>query len=204
MSFPRVIHQFRKARELPPFIESCVSSIRTRHPDWDHRLYDEGGMEAVVSECGLITVEDFRRIPEDAGKADVFRCAVLFLMGGVFCDADMVAVRPLEEMFEEARDDGFVSGGEEVVMSVDRERLFGDGVLTNHFMVAMPQARFLGEYLREVGAAAREGRLGVDATGAGRLTRMMNARGGPAACGIGLVPPSWVDGRGYYLGRGGF
>ncbi|GAA5120667.1 hypothetical protein JIN84_05870 [Luteolibacter yonseiensis] len=200
MSFPRIIHQSWKSSGLPGFLARRISTVREKHPDWEHRFHTEADMEEVVAECGVMPVEDFRRIPTEAGKEDVFRCAVLFRDGGVYCDPALEAVKPLEEMFGMAVWDGFVSGGEELLMTVDHpvhcEVVHGQDVVMNDFMVAMPRARFLGIYLGEVAAAAREGRLGGDpaeSTGPLAISRMIDEHGGPSACGIALLPSSWVS-----------
>lgn len=200
MSFPRIIHQTWKTSDLPDFPARCVSTMKAMHPGWEHRFYEDADMEAVIADCDMISVEDFRKIPTGIEKADVFRCAVLFRDGGVYCDVDMEAVRPMEEMFELAVWDGFVNGGEEMLMTTDHpihcERLYGHDVVMNNFMVAMPEASFLGEFLHEVGLAAREERLGGDpvhSTGPARITRMIHETGGLSKCGMSLLPASWVN-----------
>ncbi len=200
MHFPRIVHQTWKTRELPAFIDRCVSSMREQHPDWDHRFYEDDDMESVITECGEISMDDFRKIPTGIERADVFRCAVLYCKGGVYCDVDMEAIQPLDRMILRAIDEGYFSGAEELLMTTDHpvhcERMFGYDVLMNNFLLAKPGAGFLGSYLSEVAASAREGGLGGDpvhTTGPARVTRIVHSQGGASACRIGIVPSRWIN-----------
>ncbi len=200
ISFPRSIHQTWKTRELPSFIERCVSTVKGKNPDWNHRLYEDEEMEEVIRECGEISVDDFRRIPTGIEKADVFRCAVLFCRGGAYCDVDMESIRPLDELIADAVAGGHLTEAEEIIMTTDHpihcERLFGYDVFMNNFLLAKPGAGFLGYYLSEVASSARQGGLGGDpvhTTGPARLTRMIHSIGGAYSCQIAIVPSQWVN-----------
>jgi mannosyltransferase OCH1-like enzyme len=89
---PRRLHQIWLGPRPVPL--EWTESWRTLNPDFEYRMWREPDIEAF----GLENVELYRRFrAEDIfdGAADVARSEILQRLGGVYVDADALAVRPL-------------------------------------------------------------------------------------------------------------
>jgi len=71
------------------------------HPSWEHRLWTEANLPEDVERPEVL---DRNRIP--AERADVLRYELLWRYGGVYVDADMEPLRPLDELLD--GDDFFI------------------------------------------------------------------------------------------------
>lgn len=201
---PREIHQtWRGGRmEMEPCLRRCVESMESVNPGWDHRYYDDDGMRDAITDMPLISIDNFNRLTKGVEKADVFRCAILYQRGGVYCDVDIEAIRPLDELLLRARAEGLLGDDTEILMTYDhplhRDRFYGGReTIMNHFMIARPGARLLGVYLFEMDRRIRGNELSgndpVHTTGPAVLTHLVEQFGGPEALGIGLIPSSWIN-----------
>lgn len=200
---PRLIHQTWKSAELPLHIDRCVDSVVRLNPGWNHCFYTDADLEEVIDQVDEISVDEFRRIRTGLEKADVFRCAVLLLYGGVYCDVDIEAIRPFDDLLRRAQDDGILKEATEILLTTDHPihcmRLYrGRTIFMNHFMVAKPGARFFRLYLERIADAIRFNRLGdgrsaVASTGPKRFTVLIQQQGGSEALGISLLPSDWIN-----------
>jgi hypothetical protein len=96
-------------RVRPPYLDACWATVR-RHSD---------GMELrVVSQA---TVRDVVEVPPRFDelavnhRSDVARCRLLLEHGGLWLDADTVALRPLTRLMAMAATEGFVGYGHDGV-----------------------------------------------------------------------------------------
>lgn len=121
---PRLIHQFWDKAEPPRDVDILVSTWRDQNPDFSHTLYDLRAASAYLGEHHEPEVlRAFRRSPSVAGKADIFRLAVLLREGGVYADADDRCAAPLGPLLQ----------GRDLVL---RQEIFGS--IGNNFIAVVP------------------------------------------------------------------
>lgn len=202
--FPREIHQTWKTSRpaMEPHLRHCVDSMESVNSGWEHRYYDDDDMTEAMKDMSLIATENFNSLTKGVEKADVFRCAILHQRGGVYCDVDIEAIRPLDELLEKARDEGIMDDDTEILLTYDhplhRDMLYGGReILMNHFMIARPGARILGLYLFEMNRRIQGGELSgndpVHTTGPAFLTHLVEQFGGTDELNIGIIPSSWIN-----------
>jgi hypothetical protein len=145
---PKEIHQTWISDDFTeqPCVERCYRSVSEMNPGWERRFYDDAAMEAAIASPGPLAAENFRKLPGGVEKADAFRCSILHQRGGIYCDIDIEAMRPFDELLDRARREGILTDETEVLLTTDhpihREKIFGGRtLLMNHFMVARPGAR---------------------------------------------------------------
>lgn len=91
---PKIIHQLWIGDKPPPI--NAMNSIRNNNPDYDYNLWNEELIESKLK----IPKRYQRKIENHGpiwGKADMYRFLILEQFGGVFVDADMIAVEPLDD-----------------------------------------------------------------------------------------------------------
>src|SRR2546423_3615913 len=91
MEIPRVLHRIWLGPEPEPerlvgFGESWVR----HHPDWEHRLWTEDNLP----EVRWREILDTRRVP--AERANILRYELLLTFGGVYVDADVECLKPID------------------------------------------------------------------------------------------------------------
>jgi hypothetical protein len=200
-AFPKILHQTWPAHDMPGPIARCVDSIKRVNPGWEHRFTTDADWPAALANHEIFDWETFNRFPTGILKADVFRCIALYENGGVYSDADMLALRPLDSLLQAAVESGLIEEDTEMILTSDHpvhsEALYGGAeVLMNHFMVARPKARFLKIFLEHLHSLVKDGFSGgtepVSATGPLALTRLIVEHGGVEDLKIAVVPYFWI------------
>lgn len=177
-SIPRIVHQTWRTKALPPEFARFRASWIARHPQWEHRLYDDAECRAVVQSVGGAWPDVYARLPTDIQRADVFRYLIIHRHGGVYADIDMECYRAIDGLLE----------GAEAVFAIEahlterRRRRLGyrePRQLANCVFAAAPGNGVLGELLGHIG------RLGPsdvradgdveDSTGPRMLTRLFES-----------------------------
>lgn len=145
-SIPRILHQTWRTKALPFAFARFRASWIARHPEWEHRLYDDDDCGALVELTGAPWPNLYSRLPTAIQRADVFRYLVVHHHGGVYADIDMECHRPLDALLQ----------GAECVLSIEahlterRRRILGYRTprqLANCVFAAAPRNAFLGHVL---------------------------------------------------------
>jgi glycosyltransferase involved in cell wall biosynthesis len=95
---PKIIHYcwFNKDRTapLPDKVQRCVASWRKRCPDYEVKLWNEDNVD--------LSMNAFTREAYEAGKMgfvpDFIRMYLLYTYGGIYLDADVEVLRPLDDL----------------------------------------------------------------------------------------------------------
>ncbi len=158
---PKRLHQiWIGSRPAPHVWTDTWSSV---NPDFSYRLWDEEAIEAF----GLRNHMLYRRFVGAEiydGAADVARVEILHRFGGVYADADSIALRPLGDApFMRA---GFFAQREPSDLR--------DDLVTNAFMGAVPEHPVLGRYIDAL-SRARGLRPMWRVSGPGLLTDVLAA-----------------------------
>jgi tetratricopeptide (TPR) repeat protein len=91
---PKTIHQIWIGPNPPP--KAMMETWRRHHPDWDYRLWTEHTIP-----FPLHNQAQYDAMPSLGGKADIVRYEILLRHGGVYLDADLTCLRPLDPWFLE-------------------------------------------------------------------------------------------------------
>lgn len=146
------------------------------NPDFSYRLWDETAIEAL----GLRNEHVYRRYVRAGlydGAADIARIEILHRVGGVYADADSIALRPL-------RDAPFMQGGFFAQREPTGRR---PDLITNAFMGAVPNHSVLDRYLDVVGQI-QSLRPMWRVSGPGALTDVLEAHEHPDV----MILPAWT------------
>lgn len=85
------------AKELPPFIKSCIESAQTLFPQLKHVLYNmESARDFLAEKFGNEVLSAFDELNPYAYKADLLRYCLLYQEGGWYCDIASRPVSPVE------------------------------------------------------------------------------------------------------------
>src|SRR5665213_1522838 len=95
------LFQYWDAREPPAEVAEWIEGFRTMNPDLKHRLYDRGSASWFIKKhLGEQERRAFDACAVPAMQADYFRLCAMVAKGGVWFDADCIAVRPLSTLIE--------------------------------------------------------------------------------------------------------
>ena len=110
-SVPRLIWQTYRTLPLPPKPAEISGSWALKNPGWEHRLVDDEGARAVLETHfpsdrvrfgNLSLLEAYDAFPLGVMRADTWRYAVLFALGGVYADVDASCVMPISDWLPSA------------------------------------------------------------------------------------------------------
>jgi hypothetical protein len=89
---PRTIHQIWLGPKPRP--AAMMDSWRENHPDWSYHVWTEENLDYPLhNQAQYDAMKDF------GGKADVLRYEILYRHGGIYVDADMTSLLPLDPAF---------------------------------------------------------------------------------------------------------
>jgi mannosyltransferase OCH1-like enzyme len=84
---PLKIFQTWKTKDLPAKMRERVESLKSRHPRFEHYLYNDNDCrEFIQSHFRSEVLEAYDKLIPGAYKADLWRLCVLFIHGGIYLD----------------------------------------------------------------------------------------------------------------------
>jgi len=94
MKVPKIIHQLWIGDKPPPI--NAMNSIRNMNPDYEYTLWDEKTIaeRLKINKKYQIKIDCMEELN---GKADMYRYLILEKFGGVFIDADIISLEPLDD-----------------------------------------------------------------------------------------------------------
>jgi mannosyltransferase OCH1-like enzyme len=96
--FPQVIWQTAKSHNPPPAVANIMSTWKDKNPGWDQRLLDDAEVDAfMVQHFNESVVAAFRKLPVPVMRADFFRLAVVYHLGGIYADVDVECSVPIHD-----------------------------------------------------------------------------------------------------------
>lgn len=99
---PKIIHQFWDSIEPPADVAERMASWPRLHPGWAYlRWSDESAESFIDSHFGAEAARLYRACVPATMRADMLRVAALWQIGGVYADADVLAIRSLEPLLTE-------------------------------------------------------------------------------------------------------
>jgi len=91
---PKTIHQIWIGPKPAP--KAVMDTWRQKHPDWECRLWNEATID-----FPLQNQAQYEKMSNLGGKADILRYEILQRHGGVYVDADLTCLKPLDASFLE-------------------------------------------------------------------------------------------------------
>lgn len=138
---PRVMHSIwihSSPDDLPSdFLEACRAQTVSIHPEWavadwhSHDILQDPAFDPIRSDLDACWAR-FAGLP--TAKSDLMRLAVLYLFGGVYCDHDVWAIRPFDDLLP----------GRELILAGDR---MDPPLVGEHVMGASPRHPFIWKVL---------------------------------------------------------
>lgn len=87
---PFNIFQTWETKNIPPNMKSCMEKIKRENPEFKYYLYDNYDCENFISiHFDIPVLNAYKRLIPGAYKADLWRCCVLYIHGGIYLDAKM-------------------------------------------------------------------------------------------------------------------
>lgn len=113
---PYIIHQTFKTNNVPNDMYNAASSYINLNKNYDYNFYDDDDIENIINEydCSAFPFTNdelrsaYNKMNTGAGKADLFRYAIVYKYGGCYFDIDTVCASPLDTFITE--EDEVVSG----------------------------------------------------------------------------------------------
>ena len=90
---PRRLHHIWLGGPLPAKAERTIDSWRRHHPRWESRLWTDDNLPDMPH-----LEPYFRAATTAAGKADMLRVELIHSLGGVYVDADIECLRPIDPL----------------------------------------------------------------------------------------------------------
>lgn len=91
-TIPKIIHQIWLGPRRPPV--HWMETVRQNHPTWEYMLWTEKNMPHLRNQ------RQFDRTELLSAKADILRYEVLYEYGGVYLDADIYCLKPLDPLLD--------------------------------------------------------------------------------------------------------
>lgn len=131
MTIPRIIHQVWLGPDaLPDEFARYRQTWADHHPAWDLRLWTEENLPD-----GLLRPEGYERLRHPVERSDILRLELLYREGGVYVDADVECLRPIDPLLEG------------VTLFVER---LNSGRLTHPLMGSVPAHPLVERAIREL------------------------------------------------------
>lgn len=95
---PKIIHVTYKTKVVPQLYRQTFESIKSMHPNWEIRFYDDREAENIVKSHFPELLEIYRAYPSHIQRVDVFRILLVYLFGGFYLDLDVHCLKSLDEL----------------------------------------------------------------------------------------------------------
>jgi hypothetical protein len=139
MPIPKQIFQCFKTKNLSAEFQDIVNTWRTHHPQYQYTLYDDRDCELFILQFfDKRIVEAYRRILPGGFKADLWRCCVLYICGGIYVDIDTLCIGNMDHLLQ---------CGADFIAPID---LSGDHMLFNSFIAAAPRSPILLDCINRI------------------------------------------------------
>lgn len=126
---PRIIHQIWLGPLKPP--QDAMDSWKQKHSGWEYLLWTEDNLPELVNNQAFLDSDNFPQ------KADILRYEILQQFGGVYMDADVYCLKPIDDLYE-----GWVSQGVELIAAIEGSPDRPD-LVANTFIAAAENHHFI-------------------------------------------------------------
>jgi mannosyltransferase OCH1-like enzyme len=139
-NIPRVIHQTFKTNIVPYGMFESIESWKNKNKEYEHFFYtDEDCIIFIKEHFDKNVLYAYLNLIPGAFKADLFRCCVLYIKGGVYVDSDMICLSPLKDLIDDI--DSFI---------ITRDDPMSKSFLYNAFIASEPNHPFLKKQIDSI------------------------------------------------------
>lgn len=163
---PRVIYQTFEGYDVPEGMYKSIKSWLDLNPDYEHYFFSETDrVDFIQKHFSPKVLDSYLKLLPGAFRADLWRCCVLFIKGGVYVDADMICLNGLSELIEDV--DTFITC---------RDDPMSKKYLANGFIASEPKHPFLKKQIDNIVDNVQNLRVRyyLDITGPGLLGKSVN------------------------------
>lgn len=90
---PLKIFQTWHSKNLPPEMKKCVYSLKKSNPEFEYYLFDDNDCrEFIKNHFSDSVLKAFDKLKPGAFKADLWRCCILYVYGGIYLDIKFCCV----------------------------------------------------------------------------------------------------------------
>jgi len=137
---PKVIYQTFETDDVPSGMYDSINSWINKNTDYEHYFFNhESRLEFIEKHFNKDVLDAYLRLLPGAFKADLWRCCVLYINGGVYVDADMICLKSLSELIE-ANDEFLIT----------RDDPMSKKFLANGFIGSVPKHPFLKKMIDNI------------------------------------------------------
>lgn len=163
---PRVIYQTFEDYDVPDGMYKSIKSWMDLNPEYEHYFFNEEDRVTFIEKNfdNRILLAYLRLLP-GAFRADLWRCCVLYVKGGVYVDSDMICLKSLNELISET--DKFI---------ITRDDPMSIKFLANGFIASTPNHPFLKKQIDNIVDNVENLRMRyyLDISGPGLLGKSVN------------------------------
>jgi mannosyltransferase OCH1-like enzyme len=99
---PRILHQiwYQGEAQMPDKFRRFSEGWRASHPDWSFHLWNEVSMRGFMAENYPAFLPVYDGYPFNIQRIDAVRYFILNTLGGVYVDADIESLKPIDPLVE--------------------------------------------------------------------------------------------------------
>lgn len=149
---PKILHQTYETMIIPERLTSCIGAWINGNPDYEYRYYTgEDCRDFIATHFPERVLRAYDTLYPGAFKADLWRCCVLYILGGVYADIKLFPAIPLHKLLDPTVD--FM-----IVYDYPLERRHTREIY-NAFMAAVPGNPFILNVINTIVSNVEERRM---------------------------------------------
>tara|TARA_Y100000589_G_C27126053_1_gene618576 strand:+ start:302 stop:1081 length:780 start_codon:yes stop_codon:yes gene_type:complete len=91
IKIPKIIWQTHKTKNLPKSSSNAIKKLKKKNPDFEYRFFDNDDCyNYMKNNFNDDVLKAYNKINPGAGKADIWRLAVILKEGGIYIDVDKI------------------------------------------------------------------------------------------------------------------
>ena len=137
---PRVIYQTFETYEVPNGLYKAIQSFKDINFEYEHYYYNnEDRLKFIETNFSSSVLNAYLSLIPGAFKADLWRCCVLYIKGGIYVDSDMICLKPFKEIIH--NEDTFIAS---------RDDPMSKRFICNGFIGCIPKHQFMKEQIDSI------------------------------------------------------
>ena len=98
---PYHIYQTQEFDKIPPKMKAMMDMLLNHNPEYTYHYFSDDDCRTFIRKhFGTKLLKIYDTLIPGAYKADLFRCCVLYIKGGVYIDSTFASIKPLEEIIK--------------------------------------------------------------------------------------------------------
>ena len=148
------IHQIWGGKPMPDYYGPWIQSWKDHHNDWVYRLWTEEECRCLIKDKHSWFLETYDRYPYDINRYDAARYFILYEIGGLYCDTDILCFKNVSPLIDDQYECTLFPENPDTHL---KGRLPGcKQVLTNSIYYAAPNSRYIFRSIKRLQSALRE------------------------------------------------